>query len=87
MNTRIVAATNKNLKNEVMEGNFRSDLYHRLSVFPIVVPPLRERDSDILILAGYFTEKCRSKFGLEHLSLSTPLSEKSDGIQLARQCA
>ncbi len=70
VNTRIVAATNKNLKQEVMEGRFRSDLYHRLSVFPIAVPPLRERDNDIILLAGYFTEKCRSKIGLEHLTLS-----------------
>ena len=70
VNTRIVAATNRDLKKEVTEGRFRADLYHRLSVFPIHVPPLRERGEDSVLLAGFFIEKCRSQLGLRHLSLS-----------------
>lgn len=54
INVRIVAATNKELKNLVKEGMFREDLYYRLNVFPIKVPPLRERGSDIVLLANHF---------------------------------
>jgi DNA-binding NtrC family response regulator len=54
---RIVVATNKNLKEEVKKGNFREDLYYRLLGLPIELPPLRERENDILILARYFIGK------------------------------
>jgi DNA-binding NtrC family response regulator len=54
---RIVVATNKNLKEEVRKGNFREDLYYRLLGLPIELPPLRERENDILILARYFIGK------------------------------
>jgi Nif-specific regulatory protein len=54
---RIVAATNKNLEQAVEENTFRSDLYYRLNVFPIYLPPLRERKTDILLLADHFLEK------------------------------
>jgi DNA-binding NtrC family response regulator len=54
---RIVVATNKNLKEEVKKGNFREDLYYRLLGLPIELPPLRERENDILILARYFNGK------------------------------
>lgn len=54
---RIVVATNKNLKEEVRKGNFREDLYYRLLGLPIELPPLRERATDILILARYFIGK------------------------------
>ena len=76
VNARIIAATNRDLKKESEEETFRSDLYHRLSVFPVSVPPLRERGEDVLLLAGFFLEKCRGKLGLEHLRL-TPASQKS----------
>ena len=61
VDVRIVAATNKDLKKEIAAGNFREDLYHRLSVILIEVPPLRERSQDIVILTDYFLEEiCRS---------------------------
>lgn len=56
IDVRIIAATNKNLRKEVKRGTFREDLYYRLNVIPIYVPPLRERDMDIKILIDYFLE-------------------------------
>ncbi|MGY0217030.1 nitric oxide reductase transcriptional regulator NorR [Endozoicomonadaceae bacterium StTr2] len=75
VNTRIIAATNRDLKQEVMEERFRADLYHRLSVFPVAVPPLRERGNDILQLAGFFIEKCRGQMGIQNLRLSDECHE------------
>jgi len=54
VNVRVVTATNRNLEEEIKAGKFRSDLYYRLNVFPIHVPPLRERGADIILLADYF---------------------------------
>ncbi|CAH1602662.1 DNA-binding transcriptional dual regulator NorR [Vibrio jasicida] len=73
VNTRIVAATNRILHEEVTAGRFRADLYHRLSVFPLHVPPLREREDDVLLLAGFFAERLRSKLGLNSIRLSPTL--------------
>jgi anaerobic nitric oxide reductase transcription regulator len=53
---RILVATNRDLKEEVSKGNFRSDLYHRLSVYTITVAALRERTGDVPLLTGYFIE-------------------------------
>ncbi len=57
INTRVVAATNKNLKQEIEKGKFREDLFHRLNVIPIHVPSLNERRNDIPLLANYFIEQ------------------------------
>lgn len=57
VNVRIIAATNRNLEDEVAKGNFRADLYYRLNVFQLYLPPLRERGSDIILLADYFIKK------------------------------
>lgn len=63
VNVRIIAATNRNLEKEVAEGRFRLDLYYRLNVFPIQLPPLRERKDDIVLLAQYFLRYCALKNG------------------------
>ena len=71
VDVRIVAATNRNLKDEVIAGRFRADLYHRLTVYPIQVPPLAEREGDIALLAEYFLDQLRKKLGLSHLNIQT----------------
>jgi DNA-binding NtrC family response regulator len=63
VDVRVIAATNKNLKKEIQEENFREDLYHRLSVILIHVPPLRERLDDIPILANHFMTQTCAKNG------------------------
>ncbi|HET9440278.1 MAG TPA: sigma-54 dependent transcriptional regulator [Longimicrobiales bacterium] len=63
VNTRIIAATNRNLEQEVAAGNFRSDLYYRLRVVPVCMPPLRDRRSDIEALAKHFVESFNKEFG------------------------
>ncbi len=70
VNVRFVSATNRQLQESVRAGRFRADLYHRLSVYPVHIPPLRERGTDVLILAGRFLEINRSRLGLRSIRLS-----------------
>ncbi|MDR2991063.1 MAG: nitric oxide reductase transcriptional regulator NorR [Burkholderiaceae bacterium] len=71
VDVRVIAATNRSLREQVRGGHFRADLYHRLSVYPIPIPPLRDRDDDVLLLAGRFLERNRARLGLRSLRLST----------------
>jgi DNA-binding NtrC family response regulator len=75
VDVRVVAATNRNLKKRVSERQFREDLYFRLSVFPIQIPPLRERGDDVLILARHFVERFCKDLNKKLLSLSPPAIE------------
>ena len=72
VDVRVLAATNKNLEVAVEEGGFRGDLYYRLNVFPIYMPPMRERKTDILLLADHFLEKYADENNKDIRRFSTP---------------
>jgi anaerobic nitric oxide reductase transcription regulator len=69
VDVRIIAATNRDLADEVAKGRFRRDLYHRLQVFPVEVVPLREHLEDLPMLVGYFLTQARQKLAISQLSL------------------
>ncbi|UWF48337.1 nitric oxide reductase transcriptional regulator NorR [Pseudomonas sp. N3-W] len=71
VDVRLIAATNRDLAEEVRSGRYRADFYHRLSVYPLLVPALRDRGRDVLLLSGYFLEQNRSRLGLNSLRLSS----------------
>lgn len=71
IDVRVVAATNKDLQEEVKAGRFREDLFYRLQVIPMTLPPLRERGSDVDILTDYFLEKSCTQIGRPNLVMST----------------
>ncbi|MCC5843915.1 MAG: sigma 54-interacting transcriptional regulator [Verrucomicrobia bacterium] len=73
VNVRVIAATNRNLQQMAAEGTFREDLFYRLHVFPIYVPPLRKRKSDVLQLADFFLEKYSKSSGKHVRRLSSPV--------------
>ncbi|MBW1729916.1 MAG: sigma 54-interacting transcriptional regulator [Deltaproteobacteria bacterium] len=72
VNIRLIAASNKDLAKEVEKGSFREDLFYRLNVYPIYLPPLREREADILLLADYFLERYAKEYGKDIRRISTP---------------
>jgi Nif-specific regulatory protein len=72
VNARLIAATNKNMEQAIANGEFREDLYYRLNVFTIFMPPLRERKSDVLLLADHFLEKYAREHGKSIKRISTP---------------
>lgn len=72
---RVIAATNRDLTEMVKEGKFREDLYYRLYVFPIIIPPLRERFCDVIVLAEHFVSKFTKRFGKEIKRISSPVQE------------
>ncbi len=76
VDVRIIAATNRHLPDSIRDGHFRADLYHRLSVYPVPIPPLRERGNDVLMLAGHFLELNRARLGLRSMRLS-PAAERA----------
>ncbi len=70
VDVRVIAATNKNIEEAVRQGRFREDLYYRLNVVNIVIPPLRDRKEEIPILVEYFFKRFKEKYGKSHLHLS-----------------
>jgi len=75
VNVRIIAATNRNLEQDIMADRFRADLFYRLNVFPIYLPPLRDRGSDVILLADHFVLKYSKEMGKNVKRISTPAIE------------
>jgi transcriptional regulator with GAF, ATPase, and Fis domain len=75
-NVRIICATNVNLEEKVREGKFREDLFYRLNVFPITLPPLRKRKEDIVLLVNYFLEKLAERFNKSFIEIDHSALEK-----------
>lgn len=76
VNVRLLAATNRDLEKEVKAGRFRADLFHRLNVYPIRVPPLREHIEDLHLLVGYFCERIQRRLGTGPIRMSSRAMEK-----------
>lgn len=76
VDTRIIVASNKNLEEEVEKGTFRKDLFYRIHVIPIKLPPLREKKEDILLLAKFFLQKCTKKMKKDMKGFSASASQK-----------
>jgi transcriptional regulator with PAS, ATPase and Fis domain len=87
VNIRIIAATNKNLKQLVKEGKFRSDLYYRLNVLPLAIPPLRERGNDVLVLFEHIREQIGATYRLSDKSKNFLLRYNWEGnLRELRNC-
>ena len=74
VNVRIISTSSKNIREEIDNGNFREDLYHRLNVVPIFIPPLKERTEDIPLLLNYFSKKISEINGINEIKLDTDFS-------------
>ena len=85
VDVRLIAATNQNLAQMVADNQFRSDLYYRLRVFPILVPPLRERKDDIPLLLHYFTQKYARQMGRKIKKIPEPRNGCTLQLALARE--
>ncbi|MCQ2194747.1 MAG: sigma-54 dependent transcriptional regulator [Paludibacteraceae bacterium] len=81
VNVRVFAATNKDLKKEIEAGNFREDLFHRLNVIPIQIPPLRDRKDDIPLLAHYFCETICEEQGIQQKNFTDEALEELKNFQ------
>ena len=78
-------ATHKNLEEAIKQGIFREDLYYRINVFPIFLPPLRDRKDDIMLLADHFLEKYSHANNKPITRISTPGDRNVDQLSLARK--
>ena len=87
VDVRVIAATNRDLRQLVDEGRFQDDLFYRLHVIPIVVPPLRERAEDIPLLVEYFVEKHAARCGKSIDALEEDVIVVAAGVSLAGQRA
>jgi DNA-binding NtrC family response regulator len=76
IDVRVIAATNRNLQDKIAEGRFREDLFYRINVFPIHIPPLRDRSDDIPALAAYFLDTFSRSFGRDFRDVSPEASER-----------
>ena len=85
VDVRILAATNKNLEAEIAEGRFREDLFYRLNVVPIHVPPLRERREDIPLLVAHFVGVLTSREGVSPRAVAPEAVERVVSPRVARQ--
>ena len=79
VNVRLISATNKDLAKEISEGNFREDLYHRLNVIPLHIPPLRERKNDISLLIDHFNKRISAKYNFTEKKFS------NDALELLKE--
>ena len=86
IDVRIIAATAKDLSQEAQKGAFREDLFYRLNVLPVHIPPLREREEDIPLLVDYFLQKYNQQGGRIRPGHNTARVKAADKLPLAGQC-